>query len=115
MPSLLTTERLILRPLTPGDAEPTARIMSPTIARWTGAWKGSETADEVSERIASSLGAEQAGRRLMRAVCLAQTGELIGWIGVLRLDDPKRGSLGYWLGEAGGGRGYAQGAGRGTG
>ena len=108
MQSSLRTERLILRPLTPGDAEPTARIMSPAIARWTGAWKGAETADEVRERIAHSLEAEQSSRRFMRAVCLTETGALIGWIGVLRLDDdPKRGSLGYWLGEAWYGRGYA--------
>jgi [ribosomal protein S5]-alanine N-acetyltransferase len=113
MQSSLRTERLILRPLTLGDAEPTARMMSAAIARWTGAWTGAETADEVGERIAHNLEAEQSGRRFMRAVCVAQTGELIGWIGVLRLDDdPKGGSLGYWLGEAWYGRGYAKEAAR---
>jgi [ribosomal protein S5]-alanine N-acetyltransferase len=100
MDSILRTARLTLRPLSLEDAEPTARIMSPAIGRWTGAWKGTETADEVRERIAKSLAAEQSGRRFMRAVCLGQTGELIGWVGVLRLDDaPRRGSLGYWFGE----------------
>ena len=113
MQSPLRTERLILRPLAPGDAEPTARMMTPDIARWTGAWKGTETADEVGARIARSLEAERDGRRFMRAACLAATGELIGWVGVLRLDEtPRRGSLGYWFGEAWCGRGYGKEAAR---
>ena len=113
MRDLLQSERLTLRPLTLEDAGPTARMMSPAIARWTGAWTGSETADEVGERIMRSLEAERAGRRFMRAACLAETGDLIGWVGVLRLDDdPKRGSLGYWLGEAWYGRGYGKEAAR---
>ncbi|MGZ3273120.1 MAG: GNAT family N-acetyltransferase, partial [Caulobacteraceae bacterium] len=106
-------ERLTLRPLTLDDAQPTARMMSPAIARWTGAWKGAETPDEVGERIARSLEAERSGQRFMRAACLPETGDLIGWVGVLRLDeDPRRGSLGYWFGEAWYGRGYGKEAAR---
>ncbi len=113
MRDLLKSGRLILRPLTLEDAGPTARMMTPAIARWTGAWTGSETAEEVGERIGRSLEAERAGRRFMRAACLAETGDLIGWVGVLRLDDdPKRGSLGYWFGEAWYGRGYGKEAAR---
>jgi ribosomal-protein-alanine N-acetyltransferase len=113
MDSILRTARLTLRPLSLEDAEPTARMMSPAIARWTGAWTGTETAAELGERIAKSLEAERAGRRLMRAACLKDTGELIGWIGVLRLDGaPRRGSLGYWFGEAWYGQGYGKEAAR---
>jgi ribosomal-protein-alanine N-acetyltransferase len=112
MQGLLRTERLILRALTLADAGPTARIMSPAIARWTASWTGDETADQVGERIARDLEAERAGRRLTRAIVLAGTGELIGWAGVLRLDDGGRGALGYWIGEAWFGRGYAKEAAR---
>lgn len=113
MPDLLRTERLTLRPLALQDAEPSARMMSPAIGRWTGAWTGTETADEVRERIARSLEAERDGRRFMRAACLTTTGELIGWVGVLRLDqEPRRGSLGYWFGEAWYGQGYGKEAAR---
>ena len=113
MTDALRTERLIIRPLTLADAEPTARIMSPAIARWTGSWTGVETAGELEERIARSLEAEAAGRRFMRAACLKQTGELIGWVGAVRLDaDPERGSIGYWIGEAWFGNGYAKEAAR---
>lgn len=113
MSSTLRTERLILRPLTPADAALTARIMSPAIARWTGSWKGTETADEVEARIAVSLDAERNRLRLMRAVCLKETGELIGWVGVIRQTaDFERASLGYWIGEPWFGRGYAKEAAR---
>ena len=113
MQGSLLTDRLILRALTPDDAEPTARMMSPAIARWTGAWTGAETPDDVGVRIARSLEAERSGSRFMRAACLKETGALIGWVGVLRLDeDPRRGSLGYWFGEAWYGRGYGKEAAR---
>lgn len=113
MDSILRTPRLTLRPLSAGDAAPTARIMSPAIARWTGSWTGSETAQDVEGRIARTLEAERAGRGFMRAATLSGTGELIGWVGVTRTDaEPGRGSLGYWLGEAWFGRGYAKEAAR---
>lgn len=107
MRSLLRTQRLILRPLTLDDAASSARIMSPAIARWTGSWTGTETVGEVEHRIERSLEAERDLRRFMRAACMRETGQLIGWIGVIKLDaDPQRGSLGYWIGEAWYGRGY---------
>ena len=113
MESLLHTPRLTLRPLSPGDAAPSARIMSPAIARWTAAWTGLETAEAVGDRIARSLEAERSGGRFMRAVTLRATGELIGWVGVMRLAaEPERGTLGYWLGEAWFGRGYGKEAAR---
>lgn len=113
MQSVLETERLILRPLTPEDAGPTARIMSPAIARWTGSWTGADTAEEIEARIARSLEGEHAGRSLMRAIALGGTGELIGWIGVVKtVTEPQRASLGYWIGEAWFGRGYTREAAR---
>lgn len=113
MDSRLHTSRLTLRPLSIEDAAASARIMSPAIARWTGSWTGTETTEEVEEKIERSVEAERAGRRFMRAACLKETDELIGWIGVVRLDaDPERGSLGYWIGESWYGRGYAKEAAR---
>lgn len=113
MQILLRTRRLTLRPLTPADAEPTARIMSPAIARWTGSWKGLETAEEVGERIERALAAERSGSSFNRAMIITGTGELIGWTGVRRSDaEPGRGALGYWIGEAWFGQGYAKEAAR---
>jgi ribosomal-protein-alanine N-acetyltransferase len=113
MDPILRTSRLTRRALSPEDAAATARIMSPAIARWTGSWTGVETADDVGGRIARGLEAERAGRQLMRAITLSGTGELIGWAGVMRLEaEPERGSLGYWIGEAWFGQGYAKEAAR---
>jgi ribosomal-protein-alanine N-acetyltransferase len=113
MDPILRTARLTLRPLSSKDAAATARIMSPAIARWTGSWTGVETAQTIGERIARSLQAERSRRHFMRAVTLTATGELIGWAGVMRLDaEPERGSLGYWIGEAWFGQGYAKEAAR---
>ena len=113
MQGSIRTERLILRPLTLGDAEATARIMSPAIARWTGAWKGDETPEAVGERIGRYLHTERSGFGFNRAMVVAATGALIGWIGVRKLDaEPERGSLGYWIGEAWFGQGFTREAAR---
>jgi RimJ/RimL family protein N-acetyltransferase len=115
MHRILHTERLTLRPLSAGDAAPSARMMSPAIARWTGSWTGAETAEEIEGRIVRSLEAERSGQRLMLAVTLTGTGALIGWVGVMRTPaEPERGSLGYWLGEAWFGQGYGKEAARAT-
>jgi ribosomal-protein-alanine N-acetyltransferase len=87
--------------------------MSPAIARWTASWTGAETADEVGERIATQLDTERRGFSFNRAMVVAETGELIGWTGVRRSDaEPERGALGYWIGEAWFGQGYAKEAAR---
>lgn len=107
MDGVLHTGRLILRPLSPDDAAASARIMTPAIARWTASWTGEEEVEAVADRIARHLAAERSGLGLNRAITLARTGELIGWIGVRRLDGhPHRAMLGYWIGEAWFGQGY---------
>jgi ribosomal-protein-alanine N-acetyltransferase len=113
MESILHTARLTLRPLSLDDAAASARMMTPAIARWTASWTGSETDVEVAERIARTLQEERASIRYMRAASLTRTGELVGWIGVRRLDAaPERGSIGYWIGETWFGQGYAKEAAR---
>ncbi len=107
--SPIRTPRLLLRPLELADAEPTARLMSPEIARWTGSWKGNETAEEVAERIERSLEADRSGAAFNRAVERLEDAALLGWIGVRRdPHDPRHASLGYWVGEAFFGQGYTR-------
>ena len=113
MHPIIQTERLILRPLRASDAEPTARLMTPGIARWTGSWIGAETVERVAGRIERYLETERAGLGFNRVMVLRGAGALIGWIGVRKSDiEPHRGSLGYWIGEAYFGRGYAREAAR---
>jgi ribosomal-protein-alanine N-acetyltransferase len=109
MGPVLVTDRLILRPLSLEDAAPTAGLMTPGIARWTGSWTGAETSDQVADRIARHEETEALGLAISRAATLKATGALIGWMGVRRSDErPERGALGYWIGEAWFGHGYTR-------
>jgi ribosomal-protein-alanine N-acetyltransferase len=113
MSELIHAERLLLRPLTFDDAEPTARLMTPGIARWTGSWKGRTSAEEVTERIGRHLEAARQGLDLHRAIERTEDGALLGWIAVRRdEDDPRRASIGYWIGESFFGQGYTKEAAR---
>ena len=109
----LLTERLALRPIRLSDAEPTARLMTDAIARWTGSWQGEETVEQVEARIRGLQALDIKGDRFDRAVTLRETGALIGWIGVRRLEQaPERGALGYWTGEPWCAQGYTREAAR---
>ena len=109
MSELIHTERLLLRPLTLDDTQPTARLMTPGIARWTGSWTGQTSAEEVAERIGRYLEAARQGLDLHRAIERTEDGALLGWIAVRRDEgDSRRASIGYWIGEAFFGQGYTK-------
>lgn len=109
MSDLILTRRLLLRPLTLDDAAPTARLMSPGIARWTGSWQGETSAREVAERIQQTLELARRGQAFNRAIERRGDGALIGWIGGRRSEaEPRRAAIGYWIGEAFFGRGYTR-------
>src|SRR4051812_38498764 len=99
MQRVIQTRRLILRPPQIADAAPFAALMCETIAQWTGSWKAKVTPAEVADKIAVFLETEARGFALNRTMVVRDTGEVIGLIGVRRLDDtPARGALGYWIG-----------------
>ncbi len=103
----ILTPRLKLRPVALSDAEPSARLMSPDIARWTGSWKGRNTAEEVAERIGRVQAMQGQGQVFHQVIERREDGELIGWIAVVVVDaSERRGALGYWIGEAYFGQGY---------
>jgi ribosomal-protein-alanine N-acetyltransferase len=109
MSDLILTPRLLLRPLTLDDAAPTARLMSPGIARWTGSWKGETSAADVAERIERALDQGRRGLAYDRAIARREDGALIGWIGGRRSEaEPRRAAIGYWIGEAFFGRGHTR-------
>ena len=107
MAALIRTARLVLRPLRDTDAAPSAAMMAEPISRRTGSWTADITPEEVQEKIQRSRAREAAGEGLMRAIERRSDSALVGWIGVDRLaDQPERGNLGYWLGQAFWGQGY---------
>lgn len=108
LPPVLATTRLRLRPFTQGDAAPLFRIFSDdeVVRFWSvGAWTDIAQAEEMIEE---AMLAYREGGLSRYAIVLADTDELIG-ICNLRgfFEQNRRCELGYALGRAHWGRGYA--------
>lgn len=108
LPAVLNTARLTLRPFTQGDAASLFRIFSDAavVRFWSnGAWTGLAQAEKMIEE---ALAAYREGGLCRYAITLRDTDELIG-ICNLRgfFEQNRRCELGYALGSAWWGRGYA--------
>ena len=75
---VVDTPRLRLRPVHEGDAEATARLMTPALSRWLASWPSPITAAAVAARIASLRQAIAAGRTLCFAIERREDGAMIG-------------------------------------
>jgi ribosomal-protein-alanine N-acetyltransferase len=103
----LETARLQLRCVSVGDAAATARLMTPHVSRWVANWQIPFTADMAAARIEAMRQLALKGEALPFAVLMKAERELIGWVMINRDgENPRRGSLGYWLGETYQGKGY---------
>ncbi|TVL89102.1 GNAT family N-acetyltransferase [Streptomyces sp. SAJ15] len=110
-PVTLTTERLILRPFAPSDADAlTAACQDPEIPRWT-AVPSPYTPAHAEKFIGETCPEgwrEDSGYNL--AVVTKDTGSLVGAMGLLQLSGPgteeRRAELGYWTAKEHRGRGY---------
>ena len=96
----IDTPRLRLRPVHEGDAEATARLMTPGVSRWLASWPSPITTAAVAARIAVLREAMEAGRTLCFAIERRDDGAMMGWVWIAPSQHhPARGNLGYWLGE----------------
>lgn len=103
----LETARLRLRCVSHEDALVVSQLMTPEISRWVASWPIPFTGEMASARIKAAREMAYAGDALPFAVIPKESGELIGWVTLNRDDDDqRRGSFGYWLGEAHHGKGY---------
>jgi ribosomal-protein-alanine N-acetyltransferase len=101
------TRRLHLRCVEPGDASATARLLTPAVSTWLASWPSPVTTAAAAARITAMREAAGAGQLLCFAIERRDDPALMGWVIVARVpDDPSRGGLGYWLGEAYHGHGY---------
>lgn len=101
------TPRLLLRCLRPGDAAGLSAMMTPAVSRWLAMWPVPFTPAMAAARIAAARRAAAEGHALPFALERRTDGALLGWAGVHRDPaNPRRGTLGYWLGEAHQGSGY---------
>lgn len=108
LPAVLRSARLTLRPFTQGDAAPLFRVFSDeqVVRFWSvGAWTDIAQAEQM---IAEAFAAYREGSLCRYAIALRDTDELIG-ICNLRgfFAQNRRCELGYALGSAHWGRGYA--------
>jgi len=105
----IDTARLHLRCVAPPDAAATSTLMTQAISRWLASWPFPFSLERAQRRI--ELAQESANHRdtLPYAITAKDDGTLMGWITLNRnLDDKRRGTVGYWLGEQFHGQGYAR-------
>jgi RimJ/RimL family protein N-acetyltransferase len=111
----IRTERLLLRPVRSGDAEPFFRLLGNwEVIRWLSSPPWPYTLDD-SRAFVDAQMQEDASRRTFRAITL--DGRLIGGIGVRASNATEAQDrlpiLGFWLGQPYWGRGYMTEAARG--
>jgi ribosomal-protein-alanine N-acetyltransferase len=103
---LLETPRLLLRPFAPGDAPTVERLAGdPLVADTTLSIPHPYPPGGAVEWIGSHTEDWRDGRRLTLAVTRA--GELLGAVALAIHAQHARGELGYWIGRAFWGQGYA--------
>ena len=103
----IETARLRLRCVTPDDAHAISAMMTPEVSHWVAYWPFPFTYDMAVERIESSLKLARAGGMVPFAVVQKASDEMIGWVIFNReIENRRRASFGYWLGEKHHGKGY---------
>lgn len=103
----LETTRLLLRCIATKDAAATAMMMTPEVSRWVAYWPVPFSYEMAVARIETACERARRGDALPFAVIEKASGELTGWVMIYRDEEhPRRGSLGYWLGEKHHGKGY---------
>jgi ribosomal-protein-alanine N-acetyltransferase len=101
------TNRLILRRVNAADAVATAELMTPEVSCWLASWPFPLTEEVAGARILAARKWAVAGDAAPFAVVLKASGDLIGWVSIIRdRERPERGALGYWFGEKYMGNGY---------
>lgn len=106
----LKTSRLVLRPFTVADVDRVADLLNDEAMSRnlrTATWPYSRT--NAQQWIESLLGAWEAGRSAVFAVCLNRGSEpqLVGAIGLVFEQPSNRAELGYWVGRDEWGQGIA--------
>lgn len=107
-PPTLTTARLVLRPYAAQDAAAVhAHLQDREVASTTAMIPHPYPAGAAEEWIATHAARHQVGEAAVLAITLRDTGALIGSIEMRVEAAHRRGDLGYWIGRAHWGQGYA--------
>jgi len=104
----LTTERLALRAFVPRDAPAVhAHLLDRAVASTTAMIPHPYPEGAAEAWIATHDARHQAGEAVVLAITLREEGTLVGAIELAVEAAHRRGELGYWIGRAHWGRGYA--------
>ena len=107
-PPTLTTARLVLRPYAAEDAAAVhAHLQDREVASTTAMIPHPYPAGAAEEWIATHAARHQSGEAVILAITLRDTGALIGSIEMRVEAAHRRGDIGYWIGRAHWGSGYA--------
>ncbi len=109
MSTPILTERLILRPLAPGDADAMFQYRSdPEIQRYQSWEQGSveEVRDFIADHV--EIGIDTPGRWYQLGLFVRDSGDMAGDCGIhVQADDPRQVEIGITLARASQGRGFA--------
>jgi ribosomal-protein-alanine N-acetyltransferase len=104
----IVTPRLILRRPAKRDAESIAALMSPDVSRWLASWPEVLAVGAARLRIAEALRQIDQAEALHWVVERRDIPGPIGWIRITRSETRlTTGELGFWLGAASQGHGFA--------
>jgi ribosomal-protein-alanine N-acetyltransferase len=104
----LTTARLVLRPFTPDDAPAVhAHLADYEVAATTASIPHPYPEGDAEMWISTHAPRCAMGEAVVLAVTLRETGVLVGSIEIRLVAAHRRAELGYWVGRAHWGRGYA--------
>ena len=105
---LIETPRLTLRLVHPNDAFSIAPLVTDNISRWTATWPPSISEAEVRERFISAVEAFHRRDGIVCVILCNEDSAMMGLVGLHKaLPESNRASLGFWIGEAYWGHGYA--------
>ena len=105
---VLTTERLRLRPIQPGDAPAVLAIYSDRVALEYFARDPIDDLEEAAQMVAEGLAFEEDSGARLWAVCLADTDHLIGTFTLFHISQKnRRAEVGYIFNREHWGKGYA--------
>lgn len=111
--TVLTTDRLVLRPVAPEDAPAVQALADdPVVAANVLTVRHPYTLEDAVRWIQTHREEQDRGEVMVRAITLRQSGAIVGAIGLHIDADNARAELGYWLGKDHRGVGYATEAGR---
>ncbi|MBT5264725.1 MAG: GNAT family N-acetyltransferase [Rhodospirillaceae bacterium] len=104
---VLTTERLLLRPVSPGDLEPMTSLISDfRVSQYLSRVPHPYTLEDGRWFLDFAPKSDAEGSTIHRVIAAGADGAFLGVMALNGIDDAADGEIGYWLGHKYWGKGY---------